>query len=227
MFEHSITTCGSSRSSGPGSATRTSRPAGSSPGTTAGSTRPARTGGCSATAKAAPTCTSSSGPTSSDTRSSWHGASPDDPALADYWAEAAAQGAPADRQDQPVAPQSPGRSLRDLQGRAPARRRPATNPARVGAVADGRPQGDRQGRHPAKPPSRTNTNPVSHTSAAATAAARHFCPPTSLRGLLEPGARKRARPGSEGGRAQQCVRPTRPFRQRRDVCKAPRIRWLK
>jgi RNA-directed DNA polymerase len=44
---------------------------GSSPGTGGASTRPARTGGCSATARAAPTCTSSSGPTSSGTGSSW------------------------------------------------------------------------------------------------------------------------------------------------------------
>ena len=31
-----------------------------------------------------------------------------------------------------------------------------------------------------------------------------------LHGLPEPGARKRARPGSEGGPAQQCAGPTRP-----------------
>jgi hypothetical protein len=31
-------------------------------------------------------------------------------------------------------------------------------------------------------------------------ASKAVCPPTSLRGLLEPGARKRARPGSEGAR---------------------------
>ena len=77
-------------------------------------------------------------------------ASPDDPALADYWAKRRRKSAPADRQDQPVAHQSPGRSLPDLRGRAPARRRPATNPARVGTVADDHPQDDRQGRHPAR-----------------------------------------------------------------------------
>ena len=59
---------------------------GRSTGTSASSTRPGKTGGCSATATAAPTSTGSPGPTSSDTRSSEHGASPDDPALADYWA---------------------------------------------------------------------------------------------------------------------------------------------
>jgi hypothetical protein len=36
---------------------------------------------------------------------------------------------------------------------------------------------------------------------------------STLHGLLEPGARKRARPGSEGGPAQQCAGPTRPLRQ--------------
>ena len=82
----STTTCGGSPTSGPGSATRTNRRPGCSPGTSASSTRPGKTGGCSATAKAAPTCTASPGPASSDTRSSSSGASPDDPALADYWA---------------------------------------------------------------------------------------------------------------------------------------------
>ena len=82
------------------------------------------------------------------------------------------------------------------------------------------------GRHGWRPPARrsprssfgrtarrTSTNPVSYTPTAATAVTWHFCPPTSLRGLLEPGARKRARPGSEGGPAQQCVGPTRPKQQ--------------
>jgi RNA-directed DNA polymerase len=49
-------------------ATRTSRGTGSSPDTSAGSTRPGRTGGCSATAPAAPTCSSSPGPRSSGTQ---------------------------------------------------------------------------------------------------------------------------------------------------------------
>ena len=80
-----IITCGGSSTSGPGSAIATSRRPGSLPGTSASSTRPGRTGGCSATATAAPTCTSSPGPRSSATR--WSSpASPDDPALADYWA---------------------------------------------------------------------------------------------------------------------------------------------
>ena len=61
-------TSGSSRGSGRPSATPTSRSPGSSPSTSTSSTSPGATGGYSATAKAAPTCTSSPGPRSSDTR---------------------------------------------------------------------------------------------------------------------------------------------------------------
>ena len=61
------TTCGSSPTSGPAAATRTSRSTGSSAGTSAGSTRPGRTTGYSATATAAPTCPSSPGRRSSGT----------------------------------------------------------------------------------------------------------------------------------------------------------------
>ena len=56
--------------------TRTSRSAGSSPGTSARSTRPGGTGGCSATATAAPTCSSSPGRRSSGTRWSRAGRPP-------------------------------------------------------------------------------------------------------------------------------------------------------
>ena len=71
-----IPICGGSPSGGPRSATRPSRRTGSSPGTSASSTRLCRTGGCSVTAQAAPTCTSSPGPTLSDTRSSDTGPHP-------------------------------------------------------------------------------------------------------------------------------------------------------
>ncbi len=81
------TTCGSSPTSGPHAATPTSRRRGSSPATSASSTSPGTTGGCSATAPAAPTWSSSPGPTSSGTPPVTGGASPDDPALAEYWAE--------------------------------------------------------------------------------------------------------------------------------------------
>jgi hypothetical protein len=45
-----------------------------------------------------------------------------------------------------------------------------------------------------------NNEPSDNTLTAATAAVRHFCPAYGPWGLLEPGARKRARPGSEGAR---------------------------
>ena len=70
----------------------------------------------------------------------WQRASPDDPALADYWAAAKTPISPADQQHQPAAAHSPGRMLPDLQD--PALRRAATNPKRLGGVADGRPHDD-------------------------------------------------------------------------------------
>ena len=84
--QHSwTTTCGGSPTSGPGTATRTSRSPGSSPGTTASSTSPGRTDGCSATAKRRlhAQVLLDQHPPAPDRQA---GASPDDPALADYWA---------------------------------------------------------------------------------------------------------------------------------------------
>ena len=67
---------------------------------------------------------------------------------------ATAQADPADQQHHPAAPQSPGRSLPDLQDPALRRRPAATNPKRLGAVADqhphddhDRPAGDRHAGH--------------------------------------------------------------------------------
>jgi RNA-directed DNA polymerase len=71
-------------------------------------------------------------------------ASPGRPRPRRLLGQTAAQDAPADRQDQPMAPQSPGRSMPGLPGHAPARPRPTTNPARVGTVAGDHPQDDHQ-----------------------------------------------------------------------------------
>ena len=61
-------------------------------------------------------------------------ASPDDPDPGRVLGQAAAQGtAPTDRQDQPTAPQGPGRSLSALREPAPIRRRPATKPTSSGS----------------------------------------------------------------------------------------------
>ena len=80
------TTCGSSPTSGPARATRTSRRTGSSAATSAGSTSSGTTGGCSATAT-----TGAYLPKLAWTDIVRHTlvtgrASPDDPALTDYWA---------------------------------------------------------------------------------------------------------------------------------------------
>ena len=68
VFTALDTTCGSSPTSGPSIATRTSRPGGSSAATSASSARPGATSGCSATATAAPTSSGSPGRKSSGTR---------------------------------------------------------------------------------------------------------------------------------------------------------------
>jgi RNA-directed DNA polymerase len=78
-------------------------------------------------------------------------ASTDDPALADYWSQRRRKARlPIDKTSRWLLKAQDGRCA--ICGfRVPARRRPAAKPARVGAVADGRPQGARQGRHPASP----------------------------------------------------------------------------
>ena len=139
-----------------------------------------------------------------------HGASPDDPALADYWA--------ARRRKTPLPIDKTSRWLLKAQdGRCPICRSALLTATtgrkpRTSGRCGWRPPATRSPRSSSGTARRTTMNPVSYTSAAVTAAAWHFCPPTSLRGLLEPGARKRARPGSEGGRASQGARPTRPKR---------------
>src|SRR6266498_1740976 len=136
-------TCGSWPAVGPSAGTRTSRDAGLSTGTSARSTRPGETGGSSGTATAAPTSPSSPGPTSSGTSRSRVGrhltirpgrllgrtASPP---------QASAGPVPA----APVA--GAARPVSAVSGPAAARRPRATDPARVGTVGQGDPQGDPQ-----------------------------------------------------------------------------------
>ena len=69
-------------------------------------------------------------------------ASPDDPALSRVLGHGGGTRAPCRSTGPPVAPQSPGRSMPDLQG-ALCPRRPATNPTRVGTLAGDHPQDDR------------------------------------------------------------------------------------
>ena len=71
---------------------------------------------------------------------------------------------------------------------------------------------------------RTKANPVSYTSTATQQTARHFCPPTSHQGLLEPDARKRARPVLRGARHSNAPGLPDPKHQcggRRSTCSQP------
>jgi RNA-directed DNA polymerase len=119
-------------------------------------------------------------------------ASPDDRALADYWAQR--------RRKTPLPIDKTSRWLHKAQdGRCPI--------CRDALLPDhDRPQNPREWERWLATTRKTvakvvvrddatpdHNEPASYTSAAAIAAARHFCPPTSPRGLLEPGARKRAR----------------------------------
>ena len=131
-------------------------------------------------------------------------ASPDDPALAEYWAEPTAQSAaPADRHGQPAAARGPARPLPDLRGLLLHRRRPATEPARVGTMADRHPQDDHHDRHAREHGTPDETDTPSHTRrlpqpAAPTATAQHFCPPASLRACLSRMRGNAARPVLRG-----------------------------
>ena len=138
---------------------------GRSPGTSASSTSPGKTGGCSATAHSGAylhrfAWTNIVRHQIVKQRGVTRRPRPDR-----LLGLATAQDAPADQQDHPMAPPSPGRSLRDLQGHAHRRRGPATNPARVGTLAGDHPQDDRRSsmRTTAR---RTRLNPVSYTPTA-------------------------------------------------------------
>ena len=138
------------------------------------------------------------------------GASPDDPALADYWAWRRRKPAPADQQHHPAALPSPGRPLPDLQ--APL------------FAADQQPQtpsdweqwltSTRTTITIVKPVTPDTAEPPSHTRRIATA--RPSCPPTSHQGLLEPDAGKPARPVLKGARRRKA--PGLP-----DTCETGRV----
>ena len=193
--------------------------AGWSPGTSAGSTRPGKTGGCSATARAAPTCTASPGPTSSDTRSS-------------------------DTERHPMIPRLP------ITG--PARRRKTTLPinktslwllkaqdgrcpiCRTALLADDRPQTPREWESGWPPPATRSPRSSSGTSTPDDPEPRlihvrcgdrsglALLPAYEPRGLLEPDARKRARPVLRGAERRKALglpdQPGRDSRARSGAC---------
>ena len=185
----------SSHGSGPTTATRTSRSPGCSPGTTASSTSQGRTDGCSATATAAPTCTSSPGLTSADTRPSGKGRHPTTRACR-LLGLATTQGAAADQQDHPGNSRTP-RTVVARSAKAPC------FPSRTGhrPHASGRhgwPPAPRSSRPQRGQATRRRLEPVSYTPNADTASARNCGTPTSQQGLLEPDAGKLARPVLRG-----------------------------
>jgi RNA-directed DNA polymerase len=147
--------------------------------------------------------------TSSDTRSSTARRPPDDPALADYWAKR--------RRKTPLPIDKTSRWLLKAQaGQCPVCRdtllpdhdRPQTPHEWERWLATTRKTITRSS--PGRTACRMSTNPVSYTPTAATAIARHFCRPTIPRGLLEPGARQRARPVLRGaGRSDASGLPVR------------------
>ena len=223
------TTCGSSPTSGPSTVTRTSRSAGSSAATSARSTSPGRTGGCSATATAAPTCSSSPGRRSSGTRWSRARRLPTTRPWPSYWAARRRRGnTPPMDPATPAAPAVTARPLPALRGTPPARRPPAAKPTRMGTVAHGHPQGDNPQRHRragGQHPGR-GQNSVSYTLTATGAPpgtqSPALLPASEPWGLLEPDAGKLARPVLRGpGRSNAPGLPGLPGRLSARAVKPP------
>ena len=201
---------------------------GSSPGTTAGSTSPGRTGGCSATATSGAYLHKFAWTRILRHQMVTARSVPRRPRPGRVLGQATAQGtAPADRQDQPAAHQSPGRSLPDL-------RRSCCCPPMTGhrTHASGNtgwppPARRSQGRHAGRTARRTRPNPVSYTPTCRNTAARPgtSATPTSHQGLLEPDAVKPARPVLRGAGHSNAPGPTRHSRKRsiviRDTTRLP------
>ena len=151
-------------------------------------------------------------------------ASPDDPALTDYWAERRRRSKPPLGTATLRLLRVAARPMPALPGAAAARRPRAAKPTRVGTVAHGHPQGDPQtrdhrlpgarhaGRTRRTPPHTRPLPPPDHRRRRWTSTS---APPASLQGLLEPVAWKAGTAGSEGAPAQQCAGATRRVRVRR------------
>ena len=127
-------------------------------------------------------------------------ASPDDPALTDYWASRRRKAPlPVSRTNRWLLAAQDGRCHACNGTLHAATDRPQTQ--KTGndgwsptASRSLRSRSQRQAR-------RARLNPVSYTPTAFNAAARHLCPPRRQQDSLEPDAVKAARPGSEEGRA--------------------------
>src|SRR6266542_1078473 len=207
-------TCGSWPTSGPATATPTSRSPGSSTGTSAGTTRPARTAGYSATATAAPTCPSSPGPPSSGTHSCAGRRPPTTPPKPSTGPPGAASASPCSipapcacstgntaaarsaRSCSCTPTANPTAPRNGSNGTAsPARRSPGTTSSPTGGQA-----------HRTRPDSYT---PTVYAGQPAQTTNQHLCTPESPQGLLEPYVATSDTYGSEGAPMQQCTGATR------------------
>ena len=168
-------TCGSSPTSGRSSPIRTSRSTGSSPGTSVRSTQNGETGGCSATATAAPTCSSSPGRRSPGTPWSRAGV-PGRPGPGSLL------GGPATTRETPAGPgQAPApaeaaRALPALRAAAAPHRPRAGTPRRMGTLDHSDPQGARP--------------PCAHPRHRTRGRGRHHRVPSRPRSLPGPPARR-------------------------------------
>ena len=147
-------------------------------------------------------------------------ASPDDPALTDYWAARRRRGRPPLDRARLRLLLKAAWTLPALRRAAAARRCRAATPRRLGTVDHSDQQGDPPPRdHPRHGATSTGGHVAfrlihTHCRAArqtAPAVDQHFCNPDLIRlqGLLEPVAWKAGTAGSEGAAAQQCAAATR------------------
>ena len=121
-------------------------------------------------------------------------ASPDDPALTEYWASRRRKAPlPVNRTNRWLLTAQDGR-CHACNGTLHAATDRPQNPARLGTMAGRQPRRDHDDHDPGGRHDGRRLNPVSYTPTALTAAARHLCPPRRQQGLLEPDALKGARP---------------------------------
>jgi len=201
-----------SPTSGPNTATRTSRGSGSSTATSAGSTGPVKTGGCSATGIPAPTYCGSAGPRSSDTD----------------WCQAVRH--PTTRPWPPTGPDGDEAPRHHSTGSASACFMRSTGDARPAVVCcspptrNPAPPNGNSGPWPsARPSARTRSRPtrrlvdrtIPPRSASYTPGAGHPTPGPTLLPACDSFGSACARcgesraPGAEGAPAQQCAGATR------------------
>ena len=206
------TTCGSSPTSGPHGATRTSRSAGSSAGTSASSTSSGTTTGYSATATAAPAWSSSPGRPSNGTCRSGARHHPMTPPWPSYWADRREEGQTPARQVHPAPAGQAGRAAARCAGTTccTADQPPQSPEQWERWWLHGHPQGDQppatSSTHGRPGPAGDDQTRLVHASCQRGHHARQRRNPAHFnlqrpRGLLEPCAAMSGTHGSEGAPA--------------------------